>query len=409
LSGVTLPWGAYTAALPTEANGLSEWGGGLNVVQYFRWFVIPGLWSQIPLDFVWKRVDNPLWPLLFGALAIFSGWQMIARLRRMSGLRRGVVSAALLPVLFVGGVYLGLRSIYADPLYQPPAKDTLTAALATLQAESVPGDVLLLSNDTYTPFFLNYWKFITPRVISLPDQPGEQPSPEQPPAIVSDNPDVLLTKETIPLLFNLAGTRERLWLLADLGPWHPWSTRPVERFLAAHYYPLREISTDPTVRLLEYATIDAPDRYAFRGPDVLSDLVYADQIRLAGFTLPVGTVYHSGEVLALSLYWQAEKPVDRDVTVAWFVVDRNGSPVAQGMDSPPDAGFAPSSQWLPGVPVWDNRALRLPETLAPGEYRLWVRLYDWDNGAVQLLPVRGAETADETTGILPIRIKMQMK
>ncbi|HEX2907848.1 MAG TPA: hypothetical protein VHO69_13350, partial [Phototrophicaceae bacterium] len=46
LSGVTLPWGAYTAALPTEANGLSEWGGGLNVVQYFRWFVIPGLWSQ---------------------------------------------------------------------------------------------------------------------------------------------------------------------------------------------------------------------------------------------------------------------------------------------------------------------------------------------------------------------------
>jgi hypothetical protein len=45
----------------------------------------------------------------------------------------------------------------------------------------------------------------------------------------------------------------------------------------------------------------------------------------------------------------------------------------------------------------------LPADLQAGTYRLWVRLYQ-SNAPDQILPVYGAETDSEQTGILPIRI-----
>ncbi len=397
LSGVTLPWGAYTAALPPESGGLSEWGGGLNVVPYLRWVVIPPLWGQMPLDFAWVRVNNLAWPLLAGGLAVVSLWQLIRLLRGQRGL-----PPVVLPLALVAVVYIGLRGIYDDALYLPPERDALFQAVALLEQEAAPDDVLLLSSDTYQPFFLNV--SAAPRVISLPDQPGEQPSPEQPPLIRAENPDALLTKETIPLLFNLAGQRDRLWLLADSGPWLAWSVRPVERFLSMHYYPLRVIEFAPTVRLIEYDTTDAPNPYAFRGPEYPADLVYGGELRLAGFSLPKGTIYAPGETLPLSLYWVAQQPPERDYTVAWFVAGADGR-ITQGQDTLPGGGFQPTSRWLPGAPVWDNRALRLPVDWPPGEYQLWVRVYYWD-GEARLLPVQG-DGVDEMTGLLPVTIYIQ--
>ncbi|MBI5670374.1 MAG: hypothetical protein HZC41_20465 [Chloroflexi bacterium] len=406
LSGVTLPWGAYTAALPPEAGGLSEWGGGLNLIRYLRWVVIPPLWATTPLDFAWVRVNAPLWPLLLIALAVYSGWQVVALLRGVPvrGLRLRLV---LLPLALAVTVYTGLRLIYADPLYLLPEHEALAQAVAHVEGESVRGDVLLLSDDTFEPYFLNYGRLRVPRVISLPDQPGDQPSPEQPAAVVSDNPDALLTKETIPLLFNLASQRDRLWLLEDAGPWLAWSTRPVERFLAAHYYPVQVIEFAPTVRLIEYNTTDAPNPYAFRGPDRLAGLVFGDQMRLAGFSLPRGDRYAPGEVLPVSLYWQAEQPPERDYTVALFLASADGTRVVQGMDTPPGGGFERTSQWRPGVPVWDNRALRLPADLPPGDYRLWVKVYAWEAGAIDLVPVTDGDRADDSTGVLPATIEIQ--
>lgn len=405
--GVSLPWGAYTAALPPEANGLGEWGGGLNTLRYLRWAVVPGLWGQIPLDFAWVRAGAWGWPIGFGlvgglaALAASGRWQPLAR----AGWRAGPL--VTLPVALIAMLWLGLRGIYADPLYQPPARSALFELLPALQAEAQPGDVLVLSGDTYQRFFLNYAKFAAPRVIGLPAQPGEQPSPDQPPAIRAPNPDALLVKSTIPLLHNLAAGRDRLWLLADSGPWLPWSVRPVERFMAQHYYLAGEASFDPTVRWLEYNTTSAPDPFTFRGPEQVAGLVYGDELRLAGYSLPAGLHYRPGDWLPLSLYWQAERPPARDYIVAWFVVAPDGVPVAQGMDAPPAGGFAPTSGWRSGALVWDHRALRLPAELTPGSYRLWVRVYHWDPAVgVSLLPVSGDTTYDATTGILPSPIAL---
>jgi hypothetical protein len=404
-SAITLPWGAYTTALPPEANGLGEWGGGLNVVQYLRWVIIPSLWSSQPLDFAWSRVNTFLWPALFVLLILINSVIIISLVRSQ---RRFISRIAFtLPAVFVLAAWMGLRLIYNDPLYQPPVRDALFKMMQTAATQSKAGDILLLDGDDYSSFFLNYGTIKWPRIIALPAQPGEQFSPEQTPEVRSDNPDRLLLKDTIPLIYNLAGTRSHLWLLASSGPFISWRVRPIERFMAAHYFPIQEITFDPAVRLIEYSTVNAPLPFTFRGPDQLSGLLYGEGMRLAGYSLPSGITYKRGDILPLSLYWQAEQKLQRDYIIAWFLTPEGQNPAAQGMDSEPGGGFAHTSQWLLNAPVWDNRAMHLPPDLKPGVYRLWVRVYYWDAGNLHLLPVSGGQTADVNTGILPALITIQ--
>jgi hypothetical protein len=162
------------------------------------------------------------------------------------------------------------------------------------------------------------------------------------------------------------------------------------------------------VRLIEYSTVPAPDPFAQIGPTFPADLVYGDHIRLLGYELPAGTTYSPGDILPVSLYWQTDAPLEQDYKVAWFVRDASGAPVVQGWDVAPGAGFAPTTSWRAGIPVWDNRAVRLPEDVPPGDYRLWLVVYTSDlDGNIVNLPVQGAETADEHIGVLPVVIQVE--
>lgn len=411
ITGISLDWGTYNAALPPEAHGLGEWGGGLNIMSYLRWVLIPTLWSQFPLDFIWVRTGIASWPLAFltlgsGALIQLRG---LVREENSSLVRRWWIPIVGLIVLTVF-IYGSLRAIYRDSLYLGD-QSGLHAMLPIIQSETRVDDVMVLANNNYEPFFLNYGGFNAPRVITLPDQPGERSAPGEALQIISENPDALLVKETIPLLHNLAAAHPHLWLLADSSHWLTWSVRPVERFMVMHYFPIQEFSTippDPRIRLIEYSTTPAPDAFGFRGPNSLTDLRFGDAIRLIGFTLPTRNTYHTGEILPLSLYWQTSQKLEADYTVAWFLADENNIPAVQGFDSQPAWGLAPTSQWKPGQPLWDNRALRLPGDLKPGQYHLWIKLYTYDSaGQIQLLPASGSTVVEETIGVLPVSIDIQ--
>lgn len=410
LSGVTLPWGTYNAVLPPQANGLSEWSDGLNTVQYLRWVLLPGQWGRLPLDFAWVRLNIIWWPVVCLSLIVISAlalWRNLNPLQATPVKSKSSRLVFALPIVALILCWLCLRAIYADKIYLGD-NQSLHNIMPIIQAEGRPNDVLLLADNNYEPFFLNYAKFDFPRIVTLPDQPGEQPGPDQAATVTSVNPDALLVKSSIPLIHNLAHGRDRLWLLADTGPWMPWSIRPVERFLVTHYYPIRELSVDPpdpAVRLIEFGTVPAPDLAAFRSPDVLTDLLYGDSIHLLGFTLPSGLTYQLGTVLPISLYWQTDKPVAQNYTIAWFLVNADNAVVAHESDTQPAWGFASTSTWQPGVPLWDNRALRLPSDLPPGEYRLWVRLYQSD-APDNLLSVSGGETVESTIGVLPVQIEI---
>jgi hypothetical protein len=432
ISAVSLAWGDYTTVLPREAHGLLEWGGGLNQVQYLRWVIIPSLWSSKPLNVAWARMNLLLWPIAFAALALVcSGflWRLLRRLRKNvlgsnsshggslipsllvgEGFGVGSKITVLLPLVLVAFTYVGLRAIYVDNYYFPD-REGLFPILPIIDAEAGAGDIVMLSNREYERFFLNYGKLDGVRVVTLSPQPGDRPSEEQPAEVTSNNPDVLLTNLTIPFIHSMAQARDRIWLLENRGPDFAWAVRPVERFMGAHYYPIRLLQTDPpdpTVRLIEYSTVDAPDPSAFVSPATFTDLVYGDGFHLVGYTLPLGATYAAEDALPISLYWRADTPPSQDYRVAWFLRASDGSPVAQGMDSRPGGDFVLTSQWQAGVPLWDNRALRLPPDLAPGTYRLWVKVYYLNESFTpQDLPVQGAETLDGTIGVLPTIIEVR--
>ncbi|MCA0453482.1 MAG: hypothetical protein LCI00_05865 [Chloroflexi bacterium] len=412
-SAVSYTWGTYINLLPPEANQLLEWGGGLNAVPYLRWVMLPKLWGGEPFDFAWVRASVDAWPLVCILVVVVSAFWLVRLLRRQgaflatrSRFMRGG-AAVLYPLGLLLLIGLGLSAINHDVVYAG-SNTALRSILPLLASQTAKGDVLLLSNNEYESFFLNHGKLPLPRVISLPDAPGERPNEGQELVVTSTNPDALLVKSSVPLMHSLAKYRPTLWLLSDFGIWQPWAIRPAERFMVSHYYPIREFTSDPLdtrIRLIEYSTVPAPDPFAFRGPDHLADLGFGDSIRLLGFTLPLGETYHAGDILPISLYWRSDTQLDTDYTVAYFVADSLDSVVAQGEDAQPAWGFAPTSGWQAGVPQWDNRALRLPSTLPTGQYQIWLRLYQSNDSTVQL-PVSGETAVDNTLAVLPITIQI---
>jgi hypothetical protein len=405
-NGVALSWYEFGRNLPPEAHELSSWGPGLNQVRYFRPVVMTPIWLEHGPSFTWWRSGVAAWPLVIGAFAILWGG-MLSRTPTLSRLRYKV-AFAVLPVLFFGVVLAMLPLFYErDPEFLGD-KPSLHNIAAVLDAEEQPGDVLILNNPTYHHFFLNYAGFDEVRVVSVPYSPGERGSFEQIPEIISDNVDALVENNVPILIDDLSKQRDRLWLLMETGPFLPWSIRPMERFMAQYYYLLRELQTDPpdpTVRLLEYSTVHAPNPAV--PPESTTSFVFGESIHLNGFTLPAGTAFAPGDALPVTLYWQTDDIIIQDYHVALFLANSDNSVVAQGMDSAPHAGFMPTNTWETDTVIQDNRALRLPDDLSPGEYFLWVRLYTRHNGNLEYPLVTGGMVIDDSIAVLPVTIRIE--
>lgn len=122
-------------------------------------------------------------------------------------------------------------------------------------------------------------------------------------------------------------------------------------------------------------TIEGVER-SFTVPEMDQQLgaLFGGEIRLLGYSLP-GEVYHAGDVLPLTLYWQAEAQPSRDDKVFVHLVDATGAIAAQ-RDAAPVDWTRPTSGWVVGEVVSDPQYLALPADLAAGEYTLYVGLYD---------------------------------
>ena len=311
-------------------------------------------------------------------------------------------------------LYLNLRAVYERDAATRSQQPALHEALAILTQGPGSGEVLLLPDNRYGEFILNHLDSDHIRPIVLPASPAQAASDKQPALLESSNPNDWFDVASFRALHHVASRRDRVFLLAHTSPFMTWSFRPYERYLAQHYYPLGEIELshpDDTVRLLEFSTRrSAPNPLSLYVGEVETDLTFGEEIWLRGLDLPAGYQYAPGETLELSLLWQALKRPSHDYSVAWFVVDtESGALIAQGHDSAPQAGFSPTSSWNANTLVWDNRALRLPDAMAPGEYLLWALLYrtDHESGEIIRLPVTGsAVTENGSVGVLPLSISV---
>lgn len=417
LNAVYLPLNHYIDLLPPNRDDNPdetvplEWSDGLNRIESLRWVLLPASWDDLGYEGAWARSGLTGWMLIyagFGAAASLGVW-WLWRTQRLTRLQ--IASMVMLSMGLMGAAYISLRDIYIhDPLYFGD-KTALHDVLQTMEAESQPGDVALLADNIYAKFFMNRHRTATPRILTLPFIPGERASDKEPEKPIPPNPAALLMGDkfylTPNVLEHLAMTQSHVWLVAHNGPFTPWAIRPVERYFSLYHYLLSAYETpDPTVRLLDYSLIPAPDPFGFVGPSYTSDLIYDGQIRLLGYTLPQGTTYAPGATVALSLYWQADAPIDQDAVIAWFISPADDTrPPEQGRDTSPYDGFAPLTSWAPNVPLWDQHAMRLPSDLPAGEYVIWIILYRRGDGI--RLSVTGTEMREDTIGILPTRLMVK--
>jgi 4-amino-4-deoxy-L-arabinose transferase-like glycosyltransferase len=104
-----------------------------------------------------------------------------------------------------------------------------------------------------------------------------------------------------------------------------------------------------------------------------------DEIELLGYSLENASVA-PGDGLSFTLYWRAFRDIEHNYTVFVHLVDEGGRVWAQG-DGLPSGGERPTSGWIEGEIIVDDRRVTLEQNTPPGLYALKCGMYDATTGA----------------------------
>jgi hypothetical protein len=103
------------------------------------------------------------------------------------------------------------------------------------------------------------------------------------------------------------------------------------------------------------------------------------EVSLLGFDLPDTTLVLNNDNW-LTLYWQANTPVDRDYVIGLQLLDLEGEEATYWLGRPVMSGY-PTSEWMAGEIVRDPWRLELPAETSPGDYTLHLTLFDAETQA----------------------------
>jgi len=148
----------------------------------------------------------------------------------------------------------------------------------------------------------------------------------------------------------------------------------------------------------------APRERSFDLPEVPCplDLTWGEGVHLRGYGLD-RTQAGPGESLLLTLYWQAEGPLERDYTLFVHLLGPDGLPHGQ-VDRVPGNGLAPTTSWAAGQVIVEEIALPVAADAPPGTYRIAVGFYDVAYG--DRLPVTdpSGHFLPDDQALLPIEV-----
>jgi len=103
-----------------------------------------------------------------------------------------------------------------------------------------------------------------------------------------------------------------------------------------------------------------------------------DEVRLLGYDLEAES-YKPGQVIGLTLYWQALTDVEKDYTVFTHLLGSynplTDGPLWGGHDSRPGGGTYPTTVWEAGEIVIDGYGISIQTDAPPGQYQLEVGMY----------------------------------
>ena len=134
------------------------------------------------------------------------------------------------------------------------------------------------------------------------------------------------------------------------------------------------------------------------------DAQLGDAIRLRGYRLNP-TDASPGDTLLLTLYWEAEAPVDGTYKVFSHLCDEEGGLRAQ-QDNLPLRGAHPTQDWIPGTLIEDPYELQIPSDAATGQYALHAGMYDPQT--LERLPAldgEGNPAPDDSLHLATVRVR----
>lgn len=400
--GVLVPVNAYFAFLADEGarlnRGLYGWEDGTWTLAYVPAVIVPQQLGRVPSDIAWLITPSARYVAALCVLVTVLGgvglWRRsFLRLLLLTHQAKAVYACVLIgSVLILFGA--GLRAYFVDPRYGGTDANA-RAVLEAVTRDVRPGDAVLLNDQAYRPYFMNYYKGRTP-IFLLPDAPGEVALPGIPPEIVSDHLDALVASVLTMMLPRIALIAPRWWFVTEFIPADSSRTRATEHYLTRHYFPVRETLTTNTARLIEFSATSAPPDSIPPWPAVNVGARFGEAFTLVGYDLPL--TIRRGEVLPLSLLWRHEGwppgSVPFDYSINLSLIDSAGALVSGAQRAgTPLGSFGLTSQWRAGGYYRDNHGLRIPPDLPPGKYHVWVLLYNWQNQ--ERLPVR---FDDQVTG-----------
>lgn len=121
--------------------------------------------------------------------------------------------------------------------------------------------------------------------------------------------------------------------------------------------------------------VDAP----LPPPQYESQVVVGDALAVVGFSVLRGTAAR-GESFTLGVQWHPLRPLERNYKTSVQLYDAEGQKVAQGNDHTPGEPDYPMSKWRVGRIIEDRFEMQINPNLEPGDYNVFVRVYDPETG-----------------------------
>jgi mannosyltransferase len=324
---------------------------------------------------------RPMWNPKFLLLAtpgfhllVAAGVTSLASLA--GGLFTGAPRIVLASLLVLVGLASGhsLDGLYHDPRY---ARDDYRGVVRYIESVARPGDAILLNAPSQIETVAYYYTG------ELPMYPLPRHRP-------------LRRDETEADLESITAEHDRIFAIL-------WATdesdkdRFIEGWLDARAYKALD-KWYGDVRLAAYSVPrDVPTEITHP-----LDVMLGDSILLLGYALPRPEL-GPGDVLQLTLFWEAAKPVERRFKVFVHLVDGDGGIIAQ-RDAEPGGGVKLTNTWRPGEIVLDNYGVLIPMGTAPDEYRLEIGMYHVKDATRLAVMVGGAATGDSLS-LVPVTVR----
>ena len=365
LSDATLPMLAFVVCamlglLLTRRNEETKKEASSFLSSFLRFFVLFIL-ALLPLAllFAFKLYRDAYLKFLLVCLAPLCLWVangidasvdvLIERLKGRKQMQGIFVGLCL--VVFAGLLWPSLNNLYNNPAY---ARDDYRAIAKLLREGERADDAVLFIAPNQWEVFTYYY----------PDTQKTFPLKYKPVSEADANAEMM----------KITVLRKRLFVLyyaekeADPNGWY-------ERWLATHAFKAEE-QWIGNIRLAVYASPNfmagiAPRNVVFGEADEAIELV---RNQLFDFKVRVG------DVVPLGLIWQANTKVNTNYKIFVHIGKPDAPPIAQN-DGEPAAGFRPTSGWAVGKRVSDGRAVWIHPGTPPGQYAIFVGLYDANTGA----------------------------